>query len=221
MREQESRILHMEVESPSPESRYNVADCKYAKRHKRKRKICMLVLCTYMVLTITYTILNFTVFRPKRPTITLVSTTLQDLAVSVDAARLKVFLNITIAGSLSIKNSNRVSFEYEDINPYIEYGGERVGDVHVPAGKVGSRTTSTLNFTMVFLADGLSLSPNLYSDVVEKGMMKFIVYVKLKGKVKLNVLFKVKVKVSSKCDLTLDIRTASVAEQSCHSKTKL
>lgn len=105
-----SRILEMEVESSSDplESRsYNVGDCKYAQRHKKKRKICMLILCAYMLLSITYTILNFTVFRPKPPTITLDSVTLEDLAVSVDTARFKVILNITMNGNISIKNPNR------------------------------------------------------------------------------------------------------------------
>ncbi|MCD7467587.1 hypothetical protein HAX54_005108 [Datura stramonium] len=45
--------------------------------------------------------------RPKRPIIKLDSMTLQDLAVSADMARHKVFLNITMNGSLSIKNPNR------------------------------------------------------------------------------------------------------------------
>ncbi|MCD9645030.1 hypothetical protein HAX54_033672 [Datura stramonium] len=210
----------MEVEAENRRS-YNVADCKYARRHKRRRKICMLLLCAYILLTITYTILNFTVFRPKRPLISLDSMTLQDLAVYADMASLKVFLNITMNGSLSIKNPNRVSFQYEDINPYIEYGGKEVGDVHIPAGKIGARTTTTTNFTLIVMADRLSSNPNLFSDVVEKGMLQLTVYVKLRGKVKLNVLFKLKLKVSSKCDLSLDIRTTTLANQSCHSKTNL
>ncbi|OIS98158.1 hypothetical protein A4A49_29898 [Nicotiana attenuata] len=215
-----SRILQMEMES-TPESRYSVADCKYARKHKKRRKICMLVLCVHIILVITITILNFTVFRPKRPVITLESLTLKDLAVSVDAAKFKVFLNITMSGDLSIYNPNRVSVQYEDINPYIEYRGEEFGDVHVPAGKIGSRTTTNMNFVLIIMADRLSSDPNLYSDVVEKGMLPLTIYVNLKGKVKLNVLFKVKVKVSTKCDLSLDIRTASLASQSCQSKTKL
>ncbi|PHT36163.1 hypothetical protein CQW23_23863 [Capsicum baccatum] len=219
-----NRILSMEVESSSDpvENRsYNVADCKYARRHKRKRKICMLVLCAYMLLAITYTILNFAVFRPKRPTISLNSIILQDLAVSADTAKLKVFLNITLNGTIWVENPNRVSFQYEDINPYIEYGDEKVGDVHIPAGKIGPRTTTTMNFTMIIMADRLSSDPNLFSDVVEKGMLPLTVYVKLRGKVKLNLLFKIKVKVSTRCHLSLDIRMATTANQSCHSKIKL
>nr|XP_016498206.1 PREDICTED: uncharacterized protein LOC107816969 [Nicotiana tabacum] len=210
----------MEMES-TPESRYSVADCKYARKHKRRRKICMLVLCAHIILVITFAILNFTVLRPKRPVVTLDSLTLKDLTVSIDAARFKVFLNITMSGDLSIYNPNRVSFQYEDINPYIEYRGEEFGDVHVPAGKIGSRTTTAINFVLIIMADRLSSDPNLYSDVVEKGILPLNIYVKLKGKVKLNVLFKVKVKVSTKCDLSLDIHTASLANQSCQSKTKL
>ncbi|CAN4081471.1 unnamed protein product [Withania somnifera] len=152
---------------------------------------------------------------------TLDSIALQDLNMSIDAARLKVLVNITMNGTLSIKNPNRVSFQYEDINPYIEYGGEEVGDGHIPAGKIGEQTTTTMNFQLIIMTDRLSSNPNLFSDVVEKGMLQLTVYVKLRGKVKLNLLFKVKVKVSSKCDLSLDIRTSTVADQSCHSKIKL
>uniref|UniRef100_A0A3Q7IID4 Protein kinase domain-containing protein n=1 Tax=Solanum lycopersicum TaxID=4081 RepID=A0A3Q7IID4_SOLLC len=159
--------------------------------------------------------------EPKRPTITLNSITLEDLAVSVDAARFKVNFNVTMNGSVSIENPNRVSFQYEDINPYIEYGGQEIGDVHIPAGNIGARTTTTMNFTLMIMADKISSNPNLFSDVVEKGMLQLTLYVKLKGKVKLNVLFKIKFKVSSKCDLSLDIRNGTLANQSCHSKIKL
>ncbi|KAG5582106.1 hypothetical protein H5410_052733 [Solanum commersonii] len=218
------RIIEMEMESSSNlgENRsYNVEDCKYTRRHKRKRKICMFILCAYMLFTITSTILNFTVFRPKRPTINLNSITLEDLAVSVDAARFKVNLNITMNGSVSVENHNRASFQYEDINPYIEYGGQEIGDVHIPAGKIGARTTTTMNFTLIIMANQISSNPNLFSDVVEKGMLQLTLYMKLKGKVKLNVLFKIKIKASSKCDLYLDIRNGTLANQSCHSKIKL
>lgn len=78
-----------------------------------------------------------------------------------------------------------------------------------------------MNFVLIIMADRLSSDPNLYSDVVEKGMLPLTIYVKLKGKIKLIVLFKVKVKVSTKCDISLDIQTASLASQSCQSKTKL
>ncbi|KAK6778242.1 hypothetical protein RDI58_024960 [Solanum bulbocastanum] len=37
----------------------------------------------------------------------------------------------------------------------------------------------------------------------------------------LNVLFKIKIKASSKCDLYLDIRNGTLANQSCQSKIKL
>lgn len=104
------RIIEMEMESSSnvrENTSYNVEDCKYKRRHKRKKKICMFILCAYMLVIITYTILNFTVFKPKRPTITLNSITLEDLAVSVDAARFKVNFNVTMNGSVSIENPNR------------------------------------------------------------------------------------------------------------------
>ncbi|KAF9684898.1 hypothetical protein SADUNF_Sadunf04G0166500 [Salix dunnii] len=93
----------MDVES----SKAAVMKAESPKKHKR-RNICLGVTAAVILfIFLLLLILGLTVFKPKQPTTTVDSTSIRDLKVSFDMARLRVDVNLSLDVDLSIKNPNK------------------------------------------------------------------------------------------------------------------
>ncbi|KAK6118167.1 hypothetical protein DH2020_048068 [Rehmannia glutinosa] len=143
---------------------------------------------------------------------------LDDLDFSLDIARLRVFLNVTLDIAISVNNPNRVGFKYTNSTAFLRYKGNDVGEVPVPAGKIGARDTRSMNLTLTLMADRLLSNSALYTDVIS-GTLPFQTYIRLAGKVR--ILFNIHVVTYTTCDLDIDLANRNVSSQKCHYKTKL
>lgn len=187
-------------------------------KKKRARNCCFICLAVLLLLGLLFLILGLTVFKAKKPVMTVNDVSLGNLGVSFDIARLQVHLNVTLNAHLSVKNPNRVGFKYDSTSAILQYKGQVVGDAPVPAGKIGSGETRPMNISLTVMADRLLSDSSLYSDVMS-GALPLTTYVKLSGVV--HVLFKIHVKSSSTCDLFIDVLNRKLVNQTCHYKTKL
>ncbi|KAM3382478.1 hypothetical protein BC332_24028 [Capsicum chinense] len=211
----------MDVESrQGKESPGGMAHPNYrsSSKKKRARNCCFISLAVLILLGLLFLILGLTVFKAKKPVITVNSVVLRDLGVSFDITRLQVHLNVTLQAGLSVRNPNRVGFNYDSTSATLQYKGQVVGDAPVPAGKIGSRETRPMNIILTVMADRLFSNSGLYSDVMSGGL-PLTTYVKLSGVV--HVLFKIHVKSSTTCDLYIDVLNRKLVNQTCHYKTKL
>lgn len=188
------------------------------RRSRRGRTICLSVLALVLALGIIILILALTVFKAKRPVTTVHSVSLRDLNFSLDIARLAVALNVTVDADLDIRNPNRVGFKYTDSTALLKYRGEVVGEVPIPAGKISAHQTTPMNITLTVMADRLLSNPALYSDIMS-GTLLFQTYTRISGHV--HILFKVHVVSYTTCDLYVDVSSRSLANQTCHYRTKL
>lgn len=191
-----------------------------ADSNRKRRSICLAVLLTLTLLVILIVVLAFTVFKPKKPVITVDSVSLLHLNLSLDAARLGVDLNLTLAVDLSVQNPNKVAFEYSDSTATVSYRGEEVGEAPIPAGRLPADGTEKMNLTLTMMADRLLSKSELFSDVVAGGV-PISTFARLSGKVKVIGIFKIGVVASSYCDLTIDVKNNSVGNQQCEYRTKL
>lgn len=187
-------------------------------KKKRARNCCFICLAVLLLLGLLFLILGLTVFKAKKPVMTVNDVSLGNLGVSFDIARLQVHLNVTLNAHLSVKNPNRVGFKYDSTSAILQYKGQVVGDAPVPSGKIGSGETRPMNISLTVMADRLLSDSSLYSDVMS-GALPLTTYVKLSGVV--HVLFKIQVKSSSTCDLFIDVLNRKLVNQTCHYKTKL
>ncbi|KAK2996523.1 hypothetical protein RJ639_002762 [Escallonia herrerae] len=211
----------MEVESkqgktmgdlPDPDRQIN------KRRKRRRRNICLAVTLSLLALVLLIVILALTVFKTKRPVNTVNSVSLKDFDLSLDIARLRVHLNLTLDVNLSIRNPNKIGFKYTNGSALIKYRGEVVAEVPIPAGKIGADKTTAMNLTLTVLADRLLSNSNTYSDVIA-GDLPLTIYTRISGKVK--ILFSFHVVSYTTCDVNVNVATRSLSHQTCHYKTKL
>lgn len=185
-------------------------------KKRRGRNCCFICLAVLLLLGLLFLILGLTVFKAKKPVITVNSVSLRDFSVDI----LQVHLNVTLQADLSVRNPNRVGFKYDSTSAILQYKGQVVGDAPIPAGGIGSRDTRPMNITLTVMADRLLSNSGLYSDILSgSGMLPLTTYVKLSGVVR--VLFKIHVKTTTSCDLYIDVLNRKLANQTCHYKTKL
>ncbi|KAL2229593.1 uncharacterized protein LOC105161611 [Sesamum indicum] len=186
----------------------------------RKNRICLWA--TFLVMIIfglLFLILGLTVFKVKRPMMTVHSVALQDLDFSLDIARVRLVFNLTLDVGISIKNPNMVGFKYTNSTAFLRYRGNDVGQVPITAGKIGARHTRSFNFTLSLMADRLLANSTFYSDV-SSGTVPFQNYIRVAGKVRI-LFFSIHVVSYTTCDLDIHPAYRNLSQPKCHYKTKL
>ncbi|XP_059669827.1 uncharacterized protein LOC132315086 [Cornus florida] len=196
--------------------------CSSPKRMSRRRKICLLVTFgVILAVVLLIVILALTVFKPKDPVITVNPVSLENLDFSLDALNgRRVYLNVTVDVSLSVKNPNKVGFNYRNSSASLKYMGELVGEVPIPAGKISADKTKPMNVSVTVLADRLLTNSNAYSDVLS-GTLPLSASTRISGKVRILNFIKIGVVAYATCDFTINVMTITVADQTCDYKTKL
>ncbi|TKY69019.1 Late embryogenesis abundant protein [Spatholobus suberectus] len=184
------------------------------------RKVCLTVTGVVIAIVLLIVILALTVFKAKHPVTTVESVKLEDFHVGLDIAKLKVDLNVTLDVDVSVKNPNKVGFKYSDSTAHLNYRGQLIGEVPVPAGEISSGETKGFNLTVTIMADRLLSDSQLYSDVTS-GTLPLNTFVKISGKVSILGSIKVHVVSSTSCDFAINISTRAVGNQECQYKTKL
>ncbi|KAL4606543.1 hypothetical protein ACB092_09G110400 [Castanea dentata] len=189
--------------------------------HSRNRTCCCIgtTICIIIAIVILILILAFTVFKPKRPVISYNNMSVKDLDVSFDITKFKVYLNVTLDVDLSVKNPNEAGFKYSDSTAFINYRGQLVGEVPIPADQISAGETKAMNVSLTLLADRLLSNSDIYSDV-KSGVVPLNSYIRLPGKVKI-LGFKIHAVSTSSCDFSVYTSNRTIGDQSCQYKTKL
>ncbi|CAH8353041.1 unnamed protein product [Eruca vesicaria subsp. sativa] len=192
-----------------------------SKRKKRNLKICICVtLIILLLIFIVLLILGLTLFKPKNPTATVDSVLVDQLRTSVDALNLKANLNLTLQAHLTLKNPNRVGFSFGSTSALLSYKGQLVGEAPLPANRVGAQKTLRMNVKLTLMADRLLSESEVFSDVMS-GSIPVNTFVKVAGKVHVFNIFKISVKSSVSCDVTISVSSRNVTSQQCKYSTKL
>ncbi|XP_050234153.1 uncharacterized protein LOC126682455 [Mercurialis annua] len=211
----EETALHSS--SPDPETQ---PPAKPKNKHRR-RNICLAsTAATIVLIVVIIVILAFTVFKAKQPITQIDSMSLQNLDVALDVARLGVDLNMTLDVDLTVKNPNKVSMKYKNGLALLNYRGELVGEVPIPAGKMGSDETRPMNVTVTVMADRLLSNSQLFTDVMS-GKLTMSALIKLSGKAAILNFIKISVDTTTTCDITVFVANATVADQKCKTKAKI
>lgn len=185
---------------------------------RKRRTVCLVIGALILLVVIIIIILAFTVFKAKKPVTTVDSVSLADLDLTFDILRLAVRLNLTLDADVSVRNPNHVGFKYENSSVLLKYRGEDVGDAPIPAGKIGAGQTVPMNISLTIMADRLLTNNQLFTDV-RAGTIPLSTFTRISGTVR--ILFNIHVKSETSCDLLINVASRSVANQTCHYKTKL
>ncbi|KAK7350348.1 hypothetical protein VNO77_08873 [Canavalia gladiata] len=184
------------------------------------RKVCLTVTGVVIAIVMLMVILALTVFKAKHPVTTVDSVMLQDFHMSLDIAKLKVDLNVTLDVDVSVKNPNKVGFKYSDSTAHLNYRGQLIGEVPISAGEISSGETKGFNLTLTIMADRLISNAQLYSDFTS-GTLPLNTFIRISGKVSILGFIKVHVVSSTSCDFAVNLSNRTVGNQECQYKTKL
>ncbi|XP_030543914.1 uncharacterized protein LOC115750584 [Rhodamnia argentea] len=207
----------MEVASAPP---MPVERPKDGKRSNRCRNICAAVSAVTVIVALVILILALTVFKAKKPVITVNSVNLKDLDVSFDMARMSALLNMTVDADLSVRNPNRVGFKYTNSTALLGYRGDPVGDAPIPAGRISADSTEEMKIVVTVMADRLLSNRRAFSDVMG-GVLPFTTYAKISGKVSILSVFKIHVTSAVSCDINVFISNRTIDDHQCKYETKL
>ncbi|KAI3829536.1 hypothetical protein L1987_03662 [Smallanthus sonchifolius] len=210
----------MDIEKKEEQPLRSVVDDPSRKRKRRRCIICWSsVIGVILTIALIILILSLTVFKAKKPVMTVNSVSLEDLNFSLNPIPAGVSLNLSLALDISIENPNKVSIKYRTSSASLRYRGKEVGNVPIPAGKLGSDDKTQLNLTLTVFADRLVSDSDLYRDLVG-GNLPFTTYTRIKAKVK--VLFvNIHVTSTSTCDVNIDVQSRSIPDQNCRYKNKI
>ncbi|GJV27756.1 late embryogenesis abundant protein, LEA-14 [Tanacetum coccineum] len=187
---------------------------------KHGRCICLSLALTILAIGLIILILALTVFKSKKPVTTVNSVVLNDVNATVNLIPLRVSLNVSLDVTITVRNPNKVGFSYQNSSAALRYKGHDIGNVPIPAGKIGSDDSKQINLTLTIFADRLLTNIDVYGDVIS-GNFPVSTYTKIKGKVRILNLFNIHVVSTSTCDLKIDVLNQKIAKQSCHYKNKV
>lgn len=178
-------------------------------RPKRRRRRCLACCgaCTVLlvIIIVVLVILAFTVFKPKNPTLHVDSITLENFNAQIEfniPPSLK--LNVTLGLVLSIKNRNKVGFNFYNSTAYMFYRDREVGVTPIPSGKVGAGKTVQVSTSLLLFADRLLRDVQVYADFLA-GSLPFTTKSDISGRVTILNIFKRHVDTSAVCNTTISI----------------
>ena len=207
------------MESQSPSKNDTLSSPTPQDRLRRRR----LVLCSvstavvFLAGVITAVILSQTVFKPKRPVTTVISVSLEHFDASIlGGAR----LNVTVRVDLSIRNPNRLGFQYRPSTAVLKYRGDQVGEAEIPGGVISGGGTAAMNLTLTVMADRLLSRPEAIADVAT-GNLPLSAVTRITGKVKVLGVFKLRVVSVTSCEFNVDVLGRRVLGRRCTYQTKL
>lgn len=169
-------------------------------------KICCGVTAILLiVLVVILVILIFTVFKPKDPTITLASVTIERFHVVVFPT---VELNASLGIVVTVDNPNHGSFRYQNSTAYLNYRGNLLAEAPLNEDTIPARETHNISTSLNVFADVTKI-PDLVTDYLS-GTINLTSTTTLPGKVKILNLFKIKATSYSTCDLSVFLHDNSV-----------
>ncbi|CAI9087944.1 OLC1v1022153C1 [Oldenlandia corymbosa var. corymbosa] len=174
----------MEVDSKKFNNDPESTGTKKGGKKRRSKWVCWgWVISAVLAIGLLILILSLTVFKAKRPTTTVNSVSLRDFHLSLDILRLRVLLNVSVDANIAVHNPNKVSFHYDNSTALLKYRDTQVGEVPIPAGKIGSGQTLPMNVTLTLMADRLLAGNSLFSDV-RSGTLVLSTYTRITGDTK-------------------------------------
>nr|GMC88513.1 serine/threonine-protein phosphatase PP1-like [Ipomoea batatas] len=116
------------------------------------------------------------------------------------------------------RKKHMLGFKYDSTSVLLRYRGLNIGDAPIFAGEIGARETTSMNVSVTIFGDRLLTSSQFFSDVIS-GVVPLSTYTRLTGKV--HILFKIRVKSVTTCDLVINIASTTLSKQSCHFHTNI
>ncbi|XP_062076012.1 late embryogenesis abundant protein At1g64065-like [Humulus lupulus] len=181
-------------------------------KRKKKIKIAIYVVAFVIFQVIVITAFSLTVMKVKTPKLRLENTQLQTL--TTNASNSPSF-DGSFSTQVRVKNTNFGPYKFEATTLNFNYGGATVGQVVIPKGKAGMKSTKKINdVTVVFSSTQLPNSAELGSELTA-GTLTLSSSARMNGKVELMLIMKKKKSTNMNCTITIDVAQKTVKSLQC------
>lgn len=181
---------------------------------------CGSCLIVVVVVTIVVVVVVLTVFKVKDPTITVNSTTLQNITFSLSLPSLTPTLDLALRINVTVHNPNQASFRYTNSTNLLMYHGLNIGEAPIPAGSIGADADEVIILVLVVKAAEFLKSSNFASDVLADQIpMQSVTTVS--GRVNAFSIYKHHASSTATCDMVLSITNDTLSSFQCHYKVKI
>ena len=181
---------------------------------KRKKRIKLAIYIVVFIIfqVIVITAFSLTVMKVKSPKLRLANIQVQTL--TTGAANSPSF-DLSFTTQVRVKNTNFGPYKFDATTVNFTYGGATVGQVIVPKGKAGLKSTKKINNVIVNLSSSqLPNTADLGRELAE-GTLTLSTAAKMTGKVELMLIMKKKKSINMNCTITIDVAGKTVRNLQC------
>ncbi|KAL0015893.1 hypothetical protein SO802_002962 [Lithocarpus litseifolius] len=181
---------------------------------KRKKRIKLAISIAAFAVFQTIVILVFvlTVMRVKTPKVRLgTDVTFQNFSTGTQASPA---FDLSFTTQVQVKNTNFGPYKFDSTIATFTYQGVTVGQVIIPMGKAGLRSTKKVGVTVNVNSNALPSTTNLGSEL-SAHVLTLNSHAKLSGKVELMFIMKKKKSAEMNCTMTIDLSTKAVQSMIC------
>lgn len=181
-------------------------DAKELKRKKRTKLAIYAFIFTASQIIVTL-VFVLVVMRVKSPKLRL-SDKFEFQTIETNSGS-KPSFDISFTTQLRVKNTNWGPYKFDNTTAAFAYGGETVGQVVIPKGKAGMRSTKKVPVSVSLSSSQLKNNTNLGSEL-SGGILTLRCTAKMNGKVKLMLIMKKKKSANMNCTINIHVKEKTV-----------
>ena len=181
-------------------------------RRKKRIKLTIYIAAFAVFQTIVILVFALTVMRVKTPKVRLgTNITFQNFNTGTQASP---SFDLSFTTQVGIKNTNFGPYKYDSTIATFMYQGVTIGQVTIPKGKAGLRSTKKVTVTVNVNSNALSSTTGLGSEL-GAGVLTLNGQAKLSGKVELMFVMKKKKSAEMNCSMTIDLSSKAIQSMIC------
>ncbi|KAK7855957.1 late embryogenesis abundant protein At1g64065-like [Quercus suber] len=181
-------------------------------RRKKRIKLAIYIAAFAVFQTIVILVFALTVMRVKTPKVRLgTNITFQNFNTGTQVSP---SFDLSFTTQVGIKNTNFGPYKYDSTIATFMYQGVTIGQVTIPKGKAGLRSTKKVTVTVNVNSNALSSTTGLGSEL-GAGVLTLNSQAKLSGKVELMFVMKKKKSAEMNCSMTINLSSKAIQSMIC------
>lgn len=190
--------------NPRSDEESNTLQSKELKRKKRV-KLAIYIAAFAVFQSIVILVFALTVMRVRTPKVRLGTFSKLNTSPSI---------NITFIAQVRVKNTNFGPYKYDKTTAFFTYQNVSVGQVTIPKGKAGLRSTKKVSVSVDLNSDALQTTSSPGNDL-KNGVLTLNGQAKFTGKVELMFVMKKKKATEMNCTMIIDSTSKTLKDLIC------
>ncbi|XP_062074462.1 late embryogenesis abundant protein At1g64065-like [Humulus lupulus] len=184
-------------------------------KRKKRIRLAMYIAIFLVFQVIVITAFGLVIMRAKSPKLRLSNDIeFQNLNTATSGTASPSF-DLTFSAQVRVKNSNFGPYKFDNTTATFTYGGATVGQVIIPKGKAGIKSTKKINVIVNLSSSQLSDTAKLGSEL-SAGTLTLTGTAKMSGRVELMMIMKKTKSANMDCTITIDVAAKTVRTFECN-----